>query len=128
MIRLNRRNMSKPEIPRQGLIDREPGNIFVDLSPERPRSGSERRKHERSQTRIRASVFCHGRHQCIVIRNISSGGLKMENAFGLAVGDKVRISTLKGESYSGVVAWSVSPYTGVKFDTPLDPEDPLFRV
>lgn len=86
----------------------------------------DRRQHERVQVTVRASAYCHGRHQPIFIRDVSCGGLMMANAFGLAIGDVVTVTTLTGERYHGRVAWSVAPYTGMKFDNRIDETDPIF--
>ncbi len=91
-------------------------------------SEDERRLDERVATSFRANVYCHGRYQSIVVQNVSCGGLMMVNAFGLARGDNVTVTTLDGRTYAGRVAWTVSPYTGIKFDTRIAHDDLLFET
>ncbi|MEO0619552.1 MAG: PilZ domain-containing protein [Pseudomonadota bacterium] len=87
---------------------------------------ADRRDHERIDIRARATAHAHGVFQTVLIRNVSCGGVMLETAFGLAIGDSVVIRTMNGNAYAGLVAWSVSPYTGVSFDVPITRDDPLF--
>ncbi|MEL7543084.1 MAG: PilZ domain-containing protein [Pseudomonadota bacterium] len=87
---------------------------------------AERRDHERIEVRARATAHAHGIFQTVLIRNVSRGGVMLDTAFGLAVGDTVILRTINGHAYPGRVAWSVSPYTGISFDDPIESDDPLF--
>jgi len=51
----------------------------------------------------------------------------MADAFGLAIGDAVTVTTLSNRSYAGTVAWSVAPFTGMAFKHPIKEDDPLFK-
>lgn len=103
------------------------GNRIL-TNPQQPATtAAERRSHDRILTHFHATAFCHDRYQSVVVRNISPGGLMMSNAFGLAVGDNVVISTLTGHPYTGRVAWSVAPFTGLAFTSPISLDDPLFK-
>jgi hypothetical protein len=85
------------------------------------------RTAERRGIKKHAILMCHDREQSIIIRDISVGGMKIQNAFGLAPGDTVRIELLTRRAFEGKVAWSVSPYCGIKFNTPLSETDPLLK-
>lgn len=85
-----------------------------------------KRSSERRGIRKHAILQCHDREQSIVIRDISTGGMKIQNAFGLAPGDVVRIELLTRRAFEGKVAWSISPFCGIKFNTPLSATDPIF--
>jgi len=94
--------------------------------PVRPLVPYKRRVHERVETSFHANVYCHGRFQTALIRNVSCGGLMMKGAIGLGVGDAVTVRTLAGRSYEGRVAWSVMPFAGLVFHKPIDAGDPIF--
>jgi PilZ domain len=83
------------------------------------------RSSERRGIKKHAILTCHDREQSITIRDISAGGMKIQNAFGLAPGDTVRIELLTRRGFDGKVAWAVSPYCGIKFNTPLSETDPI---
>jgi hypothetical protein len=86
---------------------------------------AEARSSERSVTRKHAILQSHERSQTVLIRDISVGGMKLQNAFGVVPGDVVTIELLNRRALSGKVAWSVAPYCGVRFDTALAESDPL---
>jgi hypothetical protein len=88
-------------------------------------STTEARKFKRETTRKNAIFYSHDRMQSVLIRDISCGGMKVQNAFGLMPGDAIRIELLTRRSFEGTVAWSVPPYCGVKFNKPLSVDDPL---
>lgn len=88
----------------------------------------EGRTSARRAMRKHAILHCHDRVQTVVIRDISEGGMKIQNAFGLAPGDTVRVELLTRRAFEGKVAWAVSPYCGVKFDVPLEKNDPLLSI
>jgi hypothetical protein len=83
------------------------------------------RASERHGIRKHAILHCHDRVQTVFIRDISAGGVKIQNAFGLMTGDPVRLELLTRRAFEGTVAWSVPPYCGVRFHTPLAEDDPL---
>jgi hypothetical protein len=90
------------------------------------RSCAEDRRFERETIKKNAILYSHDRTQSILIRDISCGGMKIQNAFGLMPGDVVRIGLLTRRSFEGTVAWSVPPYSGIKFNKPLGEDDPIF--
>lgn len=98
--------------------------IAADEQP----SSHEGRTSERRSIRKHAILHCHDRVQTVVIRDISAGGMKIQNAFGLAPGDVVRVELLTRRAFEGKVAWAVSPYCGIKFDTALEQGDPLLTL
>jgi len=87
----------------------------------------QRRSFERRTTWIDAELVVHGRSQRIIIQDISRGGMKLKNAFGLMPGDTIGVELLSGRRLEGTVAWSVTPYTGVAFDEPLAEDDSLLE-
>ena len=87
-------------------------------------STTEARKFKRETIRKNAILYSHDRMQSVLIRDISCGGMKVQNAFGLMPGDAIRIELLTRRSFEGTVARSVPPYCGIKFNKPLE-DDPL---
>lgn len=83
------------------------------------------RSCERKVVRRHAILRSHDRTQTITIHDISSGGMKVQNAFGLIPGDRVTVELLTRRSFEGRVMWSVPPYCGIKFDAELADTDPL---
>jgi PilZ domain len=86
------------------------------------------RTAERHTIRKHAILHSHDRTQTVLIRDISAGGMKIQNAFGLIDGDTVRVELLTRRTFHGTVAWSVPPYCGIKFNTPLASDDPLLTT
>jgi hypothetical protein len=91
-------------------------------------SGGEERALLRYGIRKHAIVRCHDRVQTVVIRDISAGGVKIQNAFGLVPGDPIALELLTRRTLEGVIVWSVPPYCGVQFNTPLASDDPLLTM
>src|ERR1700730_16862561 len=87
-------------------------------------SGAEDRRFERETIKKNAILYSHDRMQSVLIRDISCGGMKVQNVFGLMPGDAIRIELLTRRSFEGTVARSVPPYCGIKFNKPLE-DDPL---
>lgn len=81
------------------------------------------RTFERCNSWVHAHLCCGNRTQTVVIRDASRGGMKIEYAYGLNVGDKVTIE-LNSRVLEATVAWSVASYCGVDFSTPLAEDDP----
>jgi len=86
------------------------------------------RASERRGIRKHAILHCYDRVQTVLIRDISAGGVKIQNAFGLVAGDSVRLELLTRRAFEGTVAWCVAPYCGIKFNTPLAEDDPLLSM
>lgn len=86
------------------------------------------RTSERHAIRKHAILHSHDRTQTVLIRDISAGGMKIQNAFGLIDGDTVTVELLTRRVFQGTVAWSVPPYCGIKFTTPLAANDPLLTT
>ena len=78
--------------------------------------------------RKHAILHCHDRAQTVVMRDISAGGVKIQNAFGLVPGDPIKLELLTRRTLEGEIVWSLPPYCGVKFDTPLATDDPLLTM
>lgn len=88
----------------------------------------EERASERRALRKHAILHCRDQAQTVLIRDMSAGGMKVQNAFGLLPGDAVRVELLTRRTFEGTVAWSVPPYCGIKFNTPLAENDPLLAT
>jgi hypothetical protein len=86
------------------------------------------RSSERRPIRKHAILHYQDRTQTILIRDISRGGMKIQNAFGLMAGDVVRIELITRRAFEGKVAWSQPPYCGIRFSTELDEDGPLLTV
>jgi len=71
-----------------------------------------------------AILHSHGRLQCVDLRDISRGEIKLDRAFGLKPGDSVSIELLSRRILKGTVAWSIAAFCGIKFDQPLAEDDP----
>jgi len=71
-----------------------------------------------------AILHSHGRLQCVAIRDISRGGIKLENAFGLSPEDVVTVELLSRRILDSTVVWSVAAFCGIEFDQPLAEGDP----
>jgi hypothetical protein len=91
-------------------------------------ASTEGRASERRGIRKHAILHCHDRVQTVVVHDISAGGMKIQNAFGLIPGDIVRIELLTRRSFDGKVVWSVPPYCGISFDEPMSRTDPLLSA
>jgi hypothetical protein len=78
--------------------------------------------------RKHAILHCHERVQTVVVRDISAGGVKIQNAFGLVPGDPITLEFLTRRKIEGEIAWSVPPYCGVKFNAPLASDDPMLTM
>ena len=91
-------------------------------------SWADGRSAERRPLRKHAILHYQDRAQTILIRDISRGGMKIQNAFGLMAGDVVRIELITRRAFEGTVAWSQPPYCGVKFATLLAEDDPLLTT
>jgi hypothetical protein len=86
------------------------------------------RTFERHSIRKHAILHYNDRLQTVLIRGISVGGMKIQNAFGLITGDVVRVELLTRRTFDGTVAWSLPPYCGIKFSTQLAENDPLLTT
>ena len=89
---------------------------------------TEGRLSERRPIRKHAILHYLDRAQTILIRDISRGGMKIQNAFGLMAGDAIRIELVTRRAFEGTVAWAQPPYCGIKFATPLAEDDPLLTA
>jgi hypothetical protein len=89
---------------------------------------TEGRLSERRPIRKHAILHYLDRAQTILIRDISRGGMKIQNAFGLMAGDTIRIELVTRRAFEGTVAWAQPPYCGIKFATELAADDPLLTT
>lgn len=54
------------------------------------------------------------------IRNVSSGGMRLETRAALVTGERVGIDLKNGNAVAGVVVWTDRFEVGVQFDQPVD--------
>jgi PilZ domain len=87
-----------------------------------------RRIFERRETHICATAHYRGRSQRVQICNISAGGMRLDNALGLMLGDHISIELPPSRSLEGTVVWSSLPFCGVEFKAPLAEDDPMLKV
>jgi hypothetical protein len=83
-----------------------------------------RRQHERRSAVITALVHCHGRFQTVSILDVSTGGLQLQGAFGVAVGDQIEIELLSGHRLPAKVVWSLGSRIGAQFTPVLAVDHP----
>jgi hypothetical protein len=84
-----------------------------------------RRTFERRSTWVQAVAHCEGKHQSIIVRDVSRGGIKIEFAYGLSEGDEIIVELMSGRLLQGTVVWSLAAYCGVAFHTLLAEDDPV---
>ena len=83
-----------------------------------------RRQHERRSAAVTALVHSHGRFQTVSILDFSTGGVQIQGAFGVAVGDQVVIELLSGHRLGARVAWSLGSRVGASFVPALSADSP----
>ena len=85
----------------------------------------EGRLNVRRPVRIPALLDRHdGLSRTVVIVDYSRGGLHIDRAFGIAVGEHVTVELLSGHRLPVEVMWAVSTQIGVKFLGPIPPGHP----
>jgi PilZ domain len=107
---------------------RQPSAMEMNAEPQ-PAGAAEkatalRRRHERRSAAITALVHSHGRFQTVSILDFSTGGLQVQGAFGVAVGDQIEIELLSGHRLAAKVAWSIGSRIGAAFTPALAPDSP----
>jgi PilZ domain len=85
-----------------------------------------RRKHDRKSAAITALVHSHGRFQTVSILDFSTGGLQLQGAFGVAVGDQIEIELLTGHRHAAKVVWSLGSRIGAAFTPVLSSDSPAY--
>ncbi len=89
-----------------------------------------RRSSPRRPVRWNAVAYdCGGRRGThVIVRNVSSGGMMLENAFGAMQGDRMRVVLLSGRSFEGEVMWTVAPYCGFRFNSEVAENDAIMSA
>lgn len=54
------------------------------------------------------------------VRNLSSGGMRIETLSPVATGERASVELKNGATVEGVVVWSKHPEIGLRFDEPVD--------
>lgn len=61
----------------------------------------------------------------VFVRDVSQGGLGLEKVRRIRDGDKAVVVLAMGRAFSGTIVWRKGDRAGLRFDTPLSPNDPL---
>jgi hypothetical protein len=86
----------------------------------------ERRTSERQLTVLRvAALHVEGARQLCMVRNVSSGGLRLQVFRPPSVGARVSIALKSGHFLAGGARWARGCHVGVALDAPLDVRDLL---
>ena len=94
------------------------GRPFMPELPQRRRSAR--------KSLFQACTVQHARRTVTaMVRDISSGGLGLEGVKGIQAQDLVVVEIESGRRFTGIVVWSKGRLSGVRFSTPLPPNDPL---
>ncbi len=94
------------------------GHPFLPELPQRRRSARKGLFQE-------CSVQHSRRTSRALVRDISSGGLGLDGIAGLRPNEMVVIDLDTGRRLMGTVVWTKARLSGVRFSTPLPPNDPL---
>jgi hypothetical protein len=84
----------------------------------------ERRQDVRRPLHITALLDRHGLTPRVVIVDYSRGGLRIDRAFEVAVGEHVTVELLSGHRIPVEVVWAVGAQIGVRFLGPIQPGHP----
>lgn len=71
------------------------------------------------------SIECEGQTSDGFVRDVSSGGMRLEQAANLTIGQALTISLQDGRQFEGKVAWTDGKTAGISFATPLPASRPL---
>ena len=85
----------------------------------------QRRRSDRRTLGQTAYVVSEGRLVRGFVRDVSQGGLGLDQISKLKEGGTVTIELETGRRFSGSVAWSQGNRAGIRFSVPLTPNDPL---
>ena len=85
----------------------------------------QRRAAVRPNVHLPCVLEYHGRTFQAVAKDISTGGLGLEETPPLVPQTVVLVEFENGHCIAGLVVWSKGARAGVKFDVPLKPSDPL---
>jgi hypothetical protein len=95
------------------------------LDRDAPAAG-ERRDDKRHLTLFRVGALTiEGRRELCLIKNISSGGMRIRPYCDLAEGARVTVELKTGMSVPGSVVWTEDSTVGIAFDQPVDVIDVL---
>ena len=78
------------------------------------------RRHQRTPVAAHAVLYSGSGFQSTVIRNFSEGGVGIEGATGVFVGDTVTVALPTGQSRSGKVRWWLNGWCGIQYDQVAD--------
>lgn len=94
------------------------GKPFLPALPQRRRAA--RRTLGQS-----ASISINGRSVRAYVRDVSQGGMGLEQAGKLPIGAIATIVLSSGRRFTGAIVWNKGSRAGVRFTIPLTPNDPL---
>ena len=95
------------------------------------RKPSERREHPRSIKVMRVARLKHIQMhaECLgMVRDVSSGGIKIDALFPLEVGHRISVALLDDQELTGEIVWRDGRTVGVKFTEEIEVDEILAAV
>lgn len=84
------------------------------------------RRHNTRVSLLQACIVRYGNHSFPALaRDISTGGIGIDRAHHLPIGQMISVELQHGRNLSGRVVWSGSGRLGIALESELDPRDPL---
>lgn len=87
----------------------------------------QRRPAARHNVNQRCIVEHLGRTQDAVVKDASTSGLGLERLNGAQPGKIALVELANSRCLAGTIVWAKGATAGLKFDAPLNPNDPLFK-
>lgn len=85
----------------------------------------QRRRGARRSLQMPATLQHAGLTDKIFVRDVSQGGLGLEQVQRVSEGDAVTIVLETGRSFTGVIVWRKGSRAGIRLASPLSPNDPM---
>ena len=86
---------------------------------------AQRRRHHRVPVNMDAAIRYHGKSRAVRVTDLSQGGLGLDRAEGLKVGEIVLVTLAIGRRMIGSVVWTNGARVGITFSSELAADDPL---
>lgn len=94
------------------------GGVFLPAMPQR-------RRASRKTLAEKAVVRANGRDLHVFVRDVSTGGMGLEQTRKLKEGAHITLELPTGRAFSGTIVWSKGMRAGLRFDRPISPNDPI---